>query len=132
MDQPHCNAACANAKGSMLCISSIEENDAVYESFVERGKCENNDPSSCVWLGLTNSVDDRDDKYGMRYHWDTWSNGCGSNYRDWDTSQPNGGADYYSFEDQNCVVMGFFQRPQVRPSPPPFHWPSMTFSERVC
>jgi hypothetical protein len=58
------------------------------------------------------SVQDRTDATGMRYHWDKWSNGCGSQYRDWDTSQPNGGIGYYDFEDQNCVVMGFFQRPQ--------------------
>ena len=58
------------------------------------------------------SVQDRTDATGMRYHWDKWSNGCGSQYRDWDTSQPNGGIGYYDFEDQNCVVMGFFKRPQ--------------------
>lgn len=112
MSQPECEAACASEGGSVLCISSLEENDAVYSAFVEPGKCEDALTDSCVWLGLTNSVDDRNDQKGMRYHWDRWSNGCGSAYRDWDRSQPNGGISYYAFEDQNCVVMGFYQRPQ--------------------
>lgn len=112
MSQPSCKAACAAEGGSMLCISSIEENDGVFDRFVDNGYCEDSIHDSCVWLGLENSVDNRDDTYGMRYHWDTWSNGCASQYRDWDRSQPNGGISYYSKEDQNCVVMGFYNRPQ--------------------
>lgn len=114
MSQPDCEMACASEmpSSSMLCVSSLEENDAIFAAFVEAGKCENNVHDSCVWLGLTNSVSNNHDAHGMRYHWDKWSNGCGSRYRDWDRSQPNGGIGYYDYEDQNCVVMGFFKRPQ--------------------
>jgi hypothetical protein len=57
MNMHQCEAACGSAGGSMLCISSIEENVGLYTAFVEEGHCENSDSTSCVWLGLTNSVD---------------------------------------------------------------------------
>ena len=40
MTQPECETQCAYEGGSMLCISSLEENDGVFSSFVEPGKCE--------------------------------------------------------------------------------------------
>ena len=33
------------------------EGGCLYTAFVEEGHCENSDSTSCVWLGLTNSVD---------------------------------------------------------------------------
>ena len=33
MNKPACEAACDAEGGSMLCISSLEENDAVFASF---------------------------------------------------------------------------------------------------
>ena len=76
--------------------------------------CRSQHVDCCIWLGLEHTSSGNalahaggQQLEGMKYNWDTWSNGCGSGFRNWDQSQPNGGIDYYSYENQGCVVMGF-------------------------
>ena len=61
MNMMDCEARCKAERkdSSMLCISTLEENQAIYGAFVEPGHCENGDVSSCVWLGLTNGASAR-------------------------------------------------------------------------